>query len=127
MSEAVAAKPGLSAPTARTSMLSLSIKEKSALYAAYISHLKNGGIFVPSKKKYKLEDQVYILLTIMDDPIKIPITGRIAWITPENVQINREAGIGVHFSDDESGKSAKLKIENILGGAIKSDKITHTL
>ena len=32
---------------ARPAVLSLSIKEKAALYAAYMPYLKSGGVFVP--------------------------------------------------------------------------------
>ena len=41
-----AARPAV----ARPSVLSLNINSKSALYAAYMSFLTNGGIFVPTPK-----------------------------------------------------------------------------
>ena len=68
---------------ARPSVLSLNIKEKAALYAAYMPYLKNGGIFVPTAKPYNLGDEVYLLLSLMDDPSKFPIAGRVAWVTPQ--------------------------------------------
>ena len=52
----------------RPSVLSLPIKEKSALYAAYMPFLTNGGIFVPTNKSYKLGDEIYLILSLMDDP-----------------------------------------------------------
>lgn len=39
------------AAVARPSVLSLPIKEKAALYAAYMPYLTNGGIFVPTNRK----------------------------------------------------------------------------
>ena len=43
------AKPAASAAIApRPSVLSLNINSKSALYAGYMPHLKNGGIFIPT-------------------------------------------------------------------------------
>ena len=53
-----------SAAAARPSVLQLAIKEKAALYAAYIPLFKDGGIFVPTPKDYALGDDVYLLLTL---------------------------------------------------------------
>lgn len=39
-------------------ILSLSIKDKAALYAAYMPFVKNGGLFIPTKKRYRLGDEV---------------------------------------------------------------------
>ncbi len=115
------------AGVARPSMLSLNIKEKSALYAAFMPHLRNGGIFIPTSRNYRLGDQVYMLLSLMDDPAKLPVAGTVAWVTPPGAQGNKQQGIGVQFSADESGQSARRKIENLLGNALGSARPTHTL
>lgn len=111
----------------RPGVLSLSIKEKSALFAAYMPFLKGGGIFIPTTKSYQLGDEVFMLLTLMDDPNKIPVAGHVAWITPAGSQGNKTQGIGVQFSDNESGKAARNKIEGLLGGLLKSARPTHTM
>ena len=54
---------------ARPSVLSLNISSKSALYAAYMPFLKNGGIFLPTSREYKLGDDVYVLLTLPEDSL----------------------------------------------------------
>ena len=115
------------AVVARPSMLSLNIKEKSALYAAFMPHLRNGGIFIPTSRNYRLGDQVYMLLSLMDDPAKLPVAGTVAWVTPPGAQGNKQQGIGVQFSADESGQSARRKIENLRGNALGSARPTHTL
>jgi type IV pilus assembly protein PilZ len=120
------ADPNLAQP-ARPSVLSLAIKEKAALYAAYMPFLKHGGMFVPSSKPYKLGDEIYLILALMDDPNKYPIAGKVAWITPAGANNNKAQGIGVHFPDDETGHRAKLRIEEILGAALRSSRATHTL
>ena len=114
-------------PQARPSVLSLAIKEKAALYAAYMPFLKNAGIFVPTNKSYKIGDQIYLILTLMDDPAKYPIEGKVAWITPAGAHNSKAQGIGVHFPEDESGARAKLRIEELLGAALRSSRATHTL
>ncbi len=116
-----------SATVARPSVLSLPIKEKAALYAAYMPFLTNGGIFVPTNKAYKIGDEIYLILTLIDDPTKYPIAGKIAWVTPAGANNNKAQGIGVHFSDDESGKRVKQRIEELLGDALSSSRATHTL
>ncbi|GGC15655.1 PilZ domain-containing protein [Pseudoduganella buxea] len=115
--------PGLARPT----VLSLAIREKAALYAAYMPFLKNGGIFVPTQKAYKVGDEIYLILTLMDDGTKYPIAGKVVWITPAGAHNNKAQGIGVHFPDDETGQRTRARIEEILGAALRSSRATHTL
>ncbi len=107
-------------------ILSLSIRDKSALYASYMPFIKNGGLFIPTAKPYKLGDEVFMLLTLMDSKEKLPVAGRVVWITPKGAQGNKTAGIGVQFSELDKG-ATRLKIENQLAGALKSDRPTHTI
>lgn len=117
--------PGASVP-GRPSVLSLAIKEKAALYAAYMPYLINGGIFVPSSKPYQIGDEVYLILTLMDDPTKLPLAGKVVWVSAPGGR-SRQPGIGVHFPGDETGISARKKIEDILGSALKSTRPTLTI
>ncbi|MCX7154203.1 MAG: PilZ domain-containing protein [Proteobacteria bacterium] len=111
---------------ARPSVLSLNIKEKSALYAAYMPYLKRGGIFVPTSREYRIGDEVFMLLSLMHEPGKVPVAGQVVWVTPPNVQSNKTQGVGVQFSDDESGRSARGRIESLLGSLLQSTRPTHT-
>lgn len=117
----------LAKPASRPNVLSLNINSKSALYAAYMPMLKNGGIFIPSARAYAMGDEVFVLLSLMDDPTKMPIVGKVAWITPANAQSNHPQGIGIQFNADESGTEAKRKIEGFLAGVLNSSRATHTL
>ncbi len=110
---------------ARNGILSLTIKDKAVLYAAYMPFLKNGGLFIPTAKTYKLGDEVFMLLNLMDEAEKIPVAGKVVWVTPKGAQGNRAAGIGVQFSDQDN--TAASKIENYLAGTLDSDRPTHTL
>ena len=110
----------------RQGILSLSIRDKSALYASYMPFIKNGGLFIPTAKPYKLGDEVFMLLTLMDSKEKLPVAGRVVWITPKGAQGNKTAGIGVQFSELDKG-ATRMKIENQLAGALKSDRPTHTI
>jgi len=110
----------------RKGILSLTIREKGALYAAYMPFLKNGGLFVPTPNTYKLGDEVFMLLTLPEGKDKLPVAGRVVWITPKGAQGNKTAGIGVQFSDLDKG-STRSRIETLLAGVLKSDRPTHTI
>ena len=112
-------------PGGRSGILSLSIKDKAALYAAYMPFIGNGGLFVATEKAYQLGEEIFLLLSIMDEPEKIPVAGRVVWITPRGAQGNRSAGIGVQFSDQDD--TARRTIENHLAGSLQSDRPTHTM
>lgn len=112
-------------PGPRNGILSLTIKDKSVLYAAYMPFIKNGGLFIPTSKSYKLGDEVFMLLNLMDESEKIPVAGKVTWITPKGAQGNRAAGVGVQFN--EADNAARSKIETHLAGALKSDRPTHTM
>jgi len=107
-------------------ILALTIKDKSALYAAYMPFIKNGGLFIPTPKPYRLGDEVFMLLTLMDEKEKLPVAGRIVWITPKGAQGQRSAGIGVQFSELDKGQT-RNKIETYLAAALKSERQTHTM
>ncbi|HMW17426.1 MAG TPA: PilZ domain-containing protein [Accumulibacter sp.] len=126
MAEPETAKPTANIPP-RPSVLSLNISSKSALYAAYMPVLRNGGIFIPTSRRYSIGDEVFMLLSLMDDPAKLPIAGTVAWITPVGAQNNKVQGIGVHFKNDESGVEARRRIEGILGEVLQSGRPTHTV
>lgn len=115
------------AGAARQGILSLAIKDKSALYNAYMPFIRGGGIFVPTTKRYALGDEVFILLTLMEDKERLPVAGKVVWITPPGAQGNRTAGIGVQFNDSAEAEAAKTKIETLLAGMLGADKSTHTM
>jgi type IV pilus assembly protein PilZ len=111
------AKPGL---------LTLTIKDKSALYLAYMPFVRNGGLFIPTNSIYGLGDDVFMLLNLMSEADKIPVAGHVIWITPKGAQGKRMAGIGVQFSEQDNGETQK-KIDTYLAGALGGEKPTHTM
>jgi len=111
----------------RPSVIQLAIKEKAALYAAYIPLFTEGGIFIPSVRDYKLGDDVYVLLTLPEDTQRYPVAGKVAWVTPARAAGNRTQGVGVRFPNDEKSRLLKIKIEEILGAHLASDRPTQTI
>ncbi len=112
---------------ARPSVVQLAIKEKAALYAAYIPLFKEGGVFIPTTREYQLGADVYVLLTLPEDTQRYPVAGKVAWVTPARAAGNRTQGVGVRFPSDEKSRLLKLKIEEILGAHLASDRPTQTI
>jgi len=112
---------------ARISMLSMSIKDRTALYAAYMPFLKNGGLFIPTERDFQMGETVYVSLSLLESPVKIPLAGEVVWVTPPGAQGGRAQGIGLHFDDSDTSREVRDKIERMLGNAIKSTRPTHTL
>ncbi len=110
----------------KSGVLSLSIKDKGVLYTAYMSFLKKGGLFIPTKRAFSMSEEIIMLLTLMDEQESFTVHCSVVWITPASAQGNRAQGIGVQFTGEE-GKQVRDKIETYLAGALKSDKPTHTL
>ena len=111
----------------RQGILSLAVKDKGSLYNAYIPYVKNGGIFVPTPKRYFLGDEVFVLLTLPDSSERLPVAGKVIWVTPKGAQGKRTAGIGVQFPENSEGEAVKSKIETLLAGTLNADKPTQTM
>ena len=93
-----ASKPGL---------LTLTIKDKSALYLAYMPYITNGGLFIPTSSVYRLGDEVFMLLNLMGEDERLPVAGRVIWVMPKGAQGKRTAGIGVQFSEQDRGATQR--------------------
>ncbi|UZG42715.1 PilZ domain-containing protein [Caldimonas thermodepolymerans] len=115
------------ASPSRPSVIQLVFREKGALYAAYISVFADGGLFVPTTREYRLGEDIYLLLSLPDDPQRYPVAGKVAWITPANASNGRTQGVGVRFPSDEKSRLLKAKIEELLGTSIQSAKATQTI
>ena len=105
-------------------ILNINYAEKDALYSAYMSFVKNGGLFIPTTKEFLIGHEIFVVLSLPDDAEKVPVSCRVVWITPVAAQGNRTPGIGVQFKDNGV---ARTKIETILAGLLKSDQATLTM
>ncbi len=110
----------------KRNMLNHHIPDELNLYVSYLPFLKRGGLFIPTDKNYKLGDEVFLLLSLLNEGDKTPVAGKVAWINPKGAQGNRPKGIGLHFGEMDDGKT-KDKIEKLLVNYLKSEKATHTM
>jgi len=120
-------EPGKGAP----GIVTLNIADKMALYQAYMPFIKNGGLFITAgrgdeDKKYTLGDEVFLLLNLVEHGERMPVAGKVVWVTPAGAQGQRPTGIGIQFSAQDAG-ATQQKIETFLAGMINSERSTHTL
>ena len=126
----MSAVPATAAPAGgvgRPSVIQLVFREKGALYAAYVPLFTDGGLFVPTTREYRLGDDIYLLLSLPEDPQRYPVAGKVAWVTPPNASGGRTQGVGVRFPADDKSRALKQKIEDSLGTMISSNKPTQTI
>lgn len=115
-----------SAPSARPGVVQLAIREKAALHAAYMPFIDGGGLFVPTTRVVNLGDELYLILSLVDDPNKLSVTGKVVWITPAGTP-GRQQGLAVQFAKNDSGQQARARIETLLGGLSRANRATHTI
>lgn len=108
-------------------MLSVTMDDVAVLHAAYMPFVSGGGIFVPTTPRHALGDEVFLLLGLPGDPNRIPVAGRVVWITPEGARGGKVPGIGVRFDDRDD--VVRKRIDDILtAAALEFDESeTYTL
>ena len=111
---------------ARPSVISLAIREKAALYAAYMPFVQGGGIFVPTNRAANLGDDLYLILTLLEDSTKFAVPGKVVWMTPPG-STGRQQGLGIQFARNDAGEQVRTKIEELIGGALRASRPTHTI
>ena len=121
------ANSAVPAAAARPSVIQLVFREKGALYAAYMPVFADGGLFVPTTREYKLGEDIYLLLSLPDDPQRYPVAGKVGWLTPANASGGRTQGVGVRVPSDEKSRALRARIEESLGTSISSVKPTQTI
>ena len=67
------------------------------------------------------------VIVLPGDTARLPVAGKVIWVTPAGAQGNKMQGIGVQFRDDESGQTAKARIETLLAAQAKTNLPTHTM
>ncbi len=126
MNKEVQQKVSTQASSTRNKVISIAIKDKQALYMAYMPFVKDGGLFVPTKKDYNLGDEMFLLVKIIDEIEPVSISGTIVWVTPPGALANRPQGVGVQFGGDNAIKTKNL-IESKLGASLSLGRATHTM
>ncbi len=96
------------------------------LHSSYMPFIKGGGIFIPTEKPFELGDEVFLLLTLLDDPERFAITGKVVWINYRTTPGGRQLGVGIQFGGVE-GANLQKKIESQLVGYVRVEQPTNTM
>ena len=126
MNKEVVQKKTVAGSSSRNKVISIAIKDKQALYMAYMPFVQNGGLFVPTKKDYNLGDEMFLLVKIIDEVEPVSISGKVVWITPSGALGNRPQGVGIQITGDNATKTKNL-IESKLGASLSLPRSTHTM
>ena len=82
-------------------LLSVDIADASTLWAAHMPFIANGGMFIPTSRHFRLGEEVFLLLGLPGAGAKIPLAGKVVWITPEGALGGKPRGIAVQFGDHD--------------------------
>ncbi|MBZ4193343.1 MAG: PilZ domain-containing protein [Candidatus Contendobacter sp.] len=110
----------------RQGVISLAIKDKTMLHSSFMPFIKSGGIFIPTERSFELGDEVFLLLTLLEDPERFAITGKVVWINYRTTPGGRQVGVGIQFGGADSPRLQK-KIEALLAGYTRLDQPTNTM
>lgn len=105
--------------------LSVAFDDVESLRNAFISFVKDGGVFVKTEGDFALGEEVQVELSLPDSLEAEPINSKVVWITPLNNQQNTPAGVGLAFVDDKT--KMRQQIERSLSNRLGSVEPTHTM
>jgi type IV pilus assembly protein PilZ len=117
--------PSLSAASGRSSLISLTIRDRAVLRAAYMPLVQGGALFVPTTRQAALGDDLYLIMTLPDDPTRYTVQGKVVWLTPAG-STGRQQGLGIQFARSEIGEQIKARIEDLIGASGQQAGPTHT-
>ena len=100
--------------------------DEQSLYLAYMPFVKDGGLFIRTKKEYALGSKINLAVEIVDETEEFLVEGKVVWLTPHRAQRNKPVGIGVQLQGD-NGLRLINKIETHLAGMLKSTQVTDTI
>jgi type IV pilus assembly protein PilZ len=112
--------------SARPSVMTLAIRDKAGLASSYMPFVQGGGLFVPTTRPANLGDDLYLIMTLLDDPTKYAVPGKVVWITPAGTT-GRPQGLGIQFARNEAGEQVRAKFETLIGSVALSSRQTSTL
>lgn len=118
-SEAVIADDSSVVKTEISDLLQLSIRDKVALHSHYMPFIRDGGIFIPTDRKYQFGETIAMVLRFLDRGKKLVITGKVVWISPQSSNhSSHNPGVGLQFSGN-TRKDVQKAIEAYLGDLAK--------
>jgi type IV pilus assembly protein PilZ len=103
-------------------LLHVQYDDKQALYNAYMSFCRDGGLFVPGSMTAHLGTSLHLMVQLPGEPDMHMVSGKVVWIN-----MNKKKGLGIRMIPDEFSRKLQTAIQNSLGGMIKSPNPTFTM
>lgn len=97
----------------KKSIIPLRFKSLNQLHKSYMPWLKNGGLFVPTRRRFEMGQEFLMMVVLPDMEEKFPAAGVVAWLCPPDATDHPRPGAGLEFMD-ESGKALRYRIEALL-------------
>lgn len=110
----------------RGGIISCQFTDVHSLYASYMPFIKNGALFVQSNQAFSIGQDVFVAVSLPNNPERMPLNGKVVWINHRSAG-RRPAGFAVQIGVDPTGKKIKNEIEQLLSSMAGSEKPTFTL
>lgn len=114
----------------QSGIVRLDIADKTELCAAYMPFIVNGGLFVTQKHlgstRCDMGSDLFLLLHLLEQGERLPVAGRVVWVTPRGGGTQRPSGVGIQFSSQDNG-ATQQRLETILAGMLDNKRATHTM
>lgn len=107
---------------AKRNVISVSLRDKTALHANYMPFIRGGGLYAITEQRFNLGDEVILSVKIDAMGKKFAVPGRVVWMSPEQSQ---GQGVGVQFTGRTKDNIRKA-LETLLGDLAKKPSIYHT-
>ena len=109
---------------AQGGILTLELRDEPSLYSAYMPFVQGGGLFVETTRPHKMGDEIFVLLSFLDQAEPIPLAAKVVWVAPAGSNTHRQ-GIGVQLG--EENLELMNKIETQLTDRLGSSESTYTM
>jgi type IV pilus assembly protein PilZ len=109
----------------RGGIIQANIPDKETLYLSYMPYVEGGGLFIPSKQFVKMGEEVFVLATLPEQTQKIPLTGKVIWISQKQNGIKPQ-GFGIQLTG-EKGVYYKSEAEKLLAGLKATGRNSYTM
>ena len=86
--------------SAEIPILSLELDDIDKLYRAYMPYVNNGALFVKTAHAFKLGDDVFLSLRLLDEKAPHRLQGKVIWLTTQPSGTHPQ-GVGVQLAGQE--------------------------
>ncbi len=106
-------------------IIQASIPDIETLFASYMPYVVGGGLFIPSKLSVQLGEEVFVLTTLPEQTQKIPLTGKVIWVSQKQNGIKPQ-GFGIQLTG-EKGVSFKNEADRLVAGLKSTGRKSYTM